>query len=159
MTTDDVSERRHLSRRVGEVKTLGRRAQVHHHTGRSVLFARFSSFKEVKLVNIFQSGQLLLPQTWLPFPQNKLVPTGFWNVCFHRKNLLGFKPRTEATSTCTNHQFRGVGGGAQMTETRGSSLSSVLYLIMGEYCRQRTSQHDAALQTHKKSKSLLLRAV
>lgn len=33
-----------------------------------------------------------------------------------------------------------------MIETH--SLWSVLYLIMGEYCRRRTSQHDAALQTY-----------
>lgn len=36
-----------------------------------------------------------------------------------------------------------------MTGPLSSGLQSVLYLIMGENCRQRTSQHDAALQTYR----------
>lgn len=111
MTTDDVSEKRRVSRRVGEMKTPGRCAQVHHHTCRSVLFAPFSSFKKVKLENIpvstafycHKHGRLFLRivQIWF-----RLIPAGFWNVCFYRKNLLGFKPRTERVK---NHQFWGWG--------------------------------------------------
>lgn len=148
------------ARRVGEMKTLGRRAHVHHQTCGTVLVARFSSFKKAKLVNIPFSTAFTATNTtalvsdlsrydwsWSQLVSEMCVSTG--------KTCSASNPRTEAKLTCENHPFWG-----QRPKWQKHTAQVYHQYYIWSWVSTGGKEHHNMMQhlKHTQSKPLLLRA-